>query len=68
MNNIFYNENGKQYYLLFGKKGKNALLLDLNEKLYIVCAILEEKSWWQGSYYNDFEEALKDYKERIGKV
>ena len=62
MEKIFRNMNGQIYYILFGEIGKRSFLCNLfdNENAkYVICAILEENSWWQGSYFNDFEEAYK---------
>lgn len=65
MEKIFKNENGNSYYILFGEKGKRAFLCKINDNgcaQYVICAKLEENSWWQGSYYDDFDEAYKDWK------
>lgn len=65
MDKIFYNSNGNVYYILFGGKGKKSFLCKINDNdctQYVICAILEEHSWWQGSYFEDFEEAYKSWK------
>ncbi len=67
MDKIFNNENGNSYYILFGGKGTRTFLCNLNENYsaqYVICAILEENSWWQGSYFEDFDEAYKYWKEK----
>lgn len=64
MNKIFYNINGQIYYVLFGGKGEKSLLCNVNEEQYVICQLLEENSWWQGSYFNKFEEAFKTWKGR----
>lgn len=65
MNKIFNNENGNSYYILFGKKGERAFLCNLNDNYsakYVICAILEENSWWQGQYFDTFDEAYEVWK------
>lgn len=65
MDRVFYNMNGNVYYILFGGKGKKSFLCNLNNNRgakYVICAILEEHSWWQGSYFENFEEAYEDWK------
>lgn len=61
-NNLFYNENGEIYYILFGQKGKKAFLCNVNRKQYVICQLLEEKNWFHGNYYCDFEEAYNVWK------
>ncbi len=63
MEKIFHNINGNSYYVLFGSKGKRAFLCNLNSEQYVICAMLEENSWWQGNYFQDFEEAYNYWKE-----
>ena len=63
MGKIFHNINGNSYYVLFGSKGKRAFLCNLNSEQYVICAMLEENSWWQGNYFQDFEEAYNYWKE-----
>lgn len=66
MNKIFNNVNGNSYYILFGGKGKRTFLCDLNENSptpYVICAILEENSWWQGNYFKDFDDAYEYWEE-----
>lgn len=66
MDRIFYNMNGNSYYILFGGKGKRSFLCKINDNgcaQYVICAILEENSWWQGNYYESFEEAYEDWRE-----
>lgn len=67
MKKLFINMNGNSYYLLFGSKGEPALLLNMNCNQYIVCAILEEASWWQGNYFEDFDKAYEYYKHNYKK-
>ena len=65
MDKIFYNMNGNSYYILFGRKGKRSFLCKINDNgcaQYVICAILEENSWWQGNYYESFEEAYEDWR------
>lgn len=64
-NKLFYNENGEAYYILFGKQGERALLLNINKEQYVICRILEKISWWNGSYYIDFDSAYQDWKEEV---
>ena len=67
MNEIFTNTNGNNYYILFGTKESRAFLCNLdknNSVPFVICAILEENSWWQGSYFEDFDEAYKYWKEK----
>ena len=61
MDKIFYNINGNMYYILFGKKGERAFLCNTNTEQYVICAILEENEWWQGQYFNNFEEAYEEW-------
>ena len=63
MEKIFHNINGNSYYVLFGSKGKRAFLCNLNSEQYVICAMLEENSWWQGNYFQDFEEEYNYWKE-----
>lgn len=62
MNKIFYNLNGEAYYVLFGKKKEKSLLCNLKTEQYVICEILEENTWWQGSYFYTFDEAYKNWK------
>ncbi len=65
MDKFFYNMNGNSYYILFGGKGKRSFLCKINDNgcaQYVICAILEENSWWQGNYYESFEEAYEDWR------
>lgn len=65
MDKIFHNSNGNSYYILFGGKGKRTFLCNLNSNgsaSFVICAILEESSWWQGNYYESFEEAYEDWR------
>jgi len=67
MDKIFHNSNGNSYYILFGEKGKRSLLCNLNNNSsakYVICAVLEEDSWWQGNYYESFEEAYEDWRKK----
>lgn len=67
MDKIFHNSNGNSYYILFGGKGKRSFLCNLNNNSsanYVICAILEENSWWQGSYYESFKEAYEDWRKK----
>lgn len=59
---FFYNENGNTYYILFGEKGQKSFLCNIERQQFVICAILEEHSWWQGSYFENFEEAYKSWK------
>lgn len=59
---LFYNENGNTYYILFGEKGQKSFLCNIERQQFVICAILEEHSWWQGSYFENFEEAYKNWK------
>ena len=52
---LFYNNNGNTYYILFGEKGKKSFLCNIERQQYVICAVLEENSWWQGSYFENFE-------------
>ncbi len=61
MEKIFYNTNGNTYYILFGGKGERAFLCNICIEQYVICAILEENSWWQGQYFDNFEEAYKKW-------
>ncbi len=62
MNKLFYNMNGNTYYIWFGEKGKKALLCNVEHEQYVICEMIEEYSWWQGSYFNTFEEAYGAWK------
>ena len=67
MDKIFHNSNGNSYYILFGGKGKKSFLCNLNNNSsanYVICAILEENSWWQETYYESFEEAYEDWRKK----
>lgn len=61
MDKLFYNLNGNAYYVLFGGKGKKSFLCNVSSEQYVICAMLEENSWWQGQYFNKFEEAYKEW-------
>lgn len=61
MDKLFHNVNGHIYYILFGKKGEMAFLCNINIEQYVICSILEENSWWQGQYFNNFEEAYEQW-------
>jgi len=63
-NKILNNINGKQYFIIQGKKGKPALLGSITGETYIVCGTLQDNDWISGEYYSDFEEAYKSYKKR----
>ena len=54
---ILKNENGKDYYILFGEKGSRALLCGINVNQYVVCCVLEKTSWFHGMYFENFDEA-----------
>ena len=65
MDRIFYNMNGNSYYILFGGKGKRSFLCKITDNecaQYVICTTLEENSWWQGIYYESFEEAYEDWR------
>lgn len=62
MPRLFYNINGNVYYILLGEKGKRAFLCNIERQQYVICAVLEENSWWQGSYFENFEEAYESWK------
>lgn len=62
MSKLSYNDNGHTYYVLFGQKGETAFLCNVDIEQYVICAILEEHSWWQGQYFNNFEEAYEYWK------
>ena len=62
MEKLFLNMNGNSYAIVQGGKGKKSLLMNLNYEQYVVCAILEENSWWQGNYFDNFDEAYEYYK------
>lgn len=56
---ILKNENGQDYYILFGKEGDRALLCGINVNQYVVCGVLEKTSWFHGTYFENFDEAYK---------
>lgn len=58
---MFLNMNGNSYAIVQGGKGKKSLLMNLNYEQYVVCAMLEENSWWQGNYFDNFDEAYRYY-------
>ncbi len=62
MEKLFLNMNGNSYAIVQGGKGKKSLLMNLNYEQYVVCAMLEENSWWQGNYFDNFDEAYEYYK------
>lgn len=67
MDKIFHNSNGNSYYILFGGKGKRTFLCNLNNNSsanFVICAILEENSLWQGNYYESFEEAYEEWRKK----
>lgn len=39
-----------------------AELREILQQILFICAILEENSWWQGNYYESFEEAYEDWR------
>lgn len=59
---LFYNNNGNTYYILFGGKGKKSFLCNIERQQYVICAVLEADSWWQGNYFENFEEAYRSWK------
>lgn len=61
MEKLFLNMNGNSYAIVQGGKGKKSLLMNLNYEQYVVCAMLEENSWWQGNYFDNFDEAYRYY-------
>lgn len=61
MEKLFLNMNGNSYAIIQGGKGKKSLLMNLNYEQYVVCAMLEENSWWQGNYFDNFDEAYRYY-------
>lgn len=61
MEKLFLNMNGNSYAIVQGGKGKKSLLMNLNHEQYVVCAMLEENSWWQGNYFDNFDEAYRYY-------
>lgn len=61
MEKLFLNANGNSYAIVQGGKGKKSLLMNLNYEQYVVCAMLEENSWWQGNYFDNFDEAYRYY-------
>ena len=61
MDKLFYNLNGNTYYILFGKQGERAFLCNVSADQYVICATLEKNSWWQGQYFNNFEEAYEQW-------
>lgn len=66
MDKIFYNENGEVYYILFGGKGTRTFLCNVADNgsaPFVVCKILEDNSWWHGSYFETFDDAYKFWKE-----
>lgn len=62
MNKLFYNSNGNTYYILFGGKGQKSFLCNIKRQQFVICAVLEENSWWHGNYFENFEEAYKSWK------
>lgn len=62
MKKLFYNINGNTYYILFGEIGKKAFLCNVEYEQYVICQILEKHSWWQGSYFNEFDKAYQAWK------
>ena len=62
MEKLFSNINGNSYAIIQGGKGKKSLLMNLYREQYVVCAILGENSWWQGNYFDNFDEAYEYYK------
>lgn len=61
MDKLFYNANGNTYYVLFGSKREKAFLCNISHEQYVICQMLEDNSWWQGEYFNNFEEAYKKW-------
>lgn len=66
MEKIFYNVNGKVYYILFGKFGQKAFLCNLKENQFVICQLLEKNSWWHGEYFIDFDKAYTKWKKQGG--
>lgn len=62
MNKLFYNMNGNTYFVLFGGKGNKSFLCNVESEQYVICQILEDNSWWQGNYFDTFEEAYEAWK------
>ena len=65
-NRYFENDNGQEYVIVAGGKGKTSLLINLYSSQCVVCANLQETSWYQGNYFNDFDEAYKYFKKMGG--
>lgn len=62
MERLFLNMNGSEYAIVEGGEGKRTLLVNMHSNQCVVCAVLEKNSWWQGSYFEDFEEAYNYFK------
>lgn len=67
MRRLFQNRNGNNYCILFGSKGGPALLINMSEDKYVVVAILQDYDWWQGNYFNNFEDAYEFWNKRYKK-
>jgi hypothetical protein len=64
---ILHNDNGEYYCIVAGELGDKALLVNLFDDSffpYVVVGVLEETSWGQSEYFEDFEEAANKFKER----
>lgn len=59
MNKIFKNENGNVYYILYGEKGQRAFLCNMNFDQYVICKVLEDNSWWHGTYFDKIDDAFE---------
>ena len=64
MKRLFKNVNGNNYCILFGKIGEPALLINMSEDKYVIVGVLQEKDWWQGTYFDNFEDAYKEWQDR----
>lgn len=67
MTKIFKNNNGNQYFILFGKQGEQAFLCSVDCKQYVICEQLNEESWYYGKYFYNFEDAYKFWKNELQK-
>lgn len=65
MKHLLENTNGQKYCIILGEYHKPALLCRLSDepRPYIVCEMLSASDWYHGSYFDDFDEAYKKYKE-----
>ena len=64
LSRVFCNHNGKNYCILEGEIGKPALLANLNEKQFVIAAMLNDTHWYCGRYFTNLKDAYEEWSEK----